>query len=119
MKNLARALQAKAVRYARRKHRVNTAIKATATLPRLIVNKSNMFIYAQVIGLDGKVIASADDRAIKKGTKTEKATEVGKAIAKKAIDAGVSEVVFDRNGLRFHGRVKGVSVGANEAGLKN
>ena len=45
--------------------------------------------------------------------------EVGKTIAKKAIDAGVSHVVFDRNGLRFHGRVKNVSVGANEAGLKN
>ena len=45
--------------------------------------------------------------------------EVGKAVAKKAIEAGVNHVVFDRNGLRFHGRVKNVSVGANEAGLKN
>lgn len=119
MKNLTRALQAKAVRHARRKHRVNTAVKATASLPRLIVNKSNLYIYAQVVDLSGKVIAAADDRAIKKGTKTEKAMEVGKAVAKKAIDAGVSQVVFDRNGLRFHGRVKNVSVGANEAGLKN
>ena len=65
MKNLTRALQAKAVRHARRKHRVNTAVKATATLPRLIVNKSNMFIYAQIVDLSGKVIATADDRTIK------------------------------------------------------
>lgn len=119
MKNLARALQAKAVRHARRKHRVNTAVKATASLPRLIVSKSNMFIYAQIIDLSGKVVAAADDRGIKKGTKTEKAMEVGKTIAKKAKDAGISQVVFDRNGLRFHGRVKNISVGANEAGLKN
>lgn len=119
MKNITRALQAKAVRYTNRKHRVNTAIKATASLPRLVINKSNLYIYAQVIDLAGKVIASADDRAMKKGNKSERATEVGKAIAKKAIDNGVSEVVFDRNGYRFHGRVKNVSVGANEAGLKN
>lgn len=119
MKNLARALQAKAVRQARRKHRVNTAIKSTASLPRLIINKSNLYIYAQIVDLAGKVIAAADDRDVKKGNKTERAMEVGKAIAKKAKDAGISNVVFDRNGYRFHGRVKGVSVGANEAGLKN
>lgn len=119
MKNLTRALQAKAGRYAQRKRRVNTAVKAGATLPRLVINKSNLYIYAQVIDLSGKVIAAADDRDMKKGTKIERAMEVGKAIAKKAIDKGVSEVVFDRNGYRFHGRVKNLSVGANEAGLKN
>ena len=119
MKNITRALQAKAGRYAQRKQRVNTAIKTTASLPRLIINKSNVYIYAQVIDLAGKVIAAADDKALTKGTKSERAMEVGKAIAKKAIDNGVKEVVFDRNGFRFHGRVKNVSVGANEAGLKN
>jgi len=119
MKNLARALQAKTARHARRKHRVNTAIKATASLPRLIVHKSNLYIYAQVVDLSGKVIAAADDKAVKTGTKTERALEVGKTVAKKAIEKGVSQVVFDRNGLRFHGRVKSVSAGANEAGLKN
>ncbi len=119
MKNLTRALQAKAGRYAQRKRRVNTAIKAGASLPRLVINKSNLYIYAQVIDLSGKVIAAADDRDMKKGTKTERAMEVGKAIAKKATDKGVSEVVFDRNGYRFHGRVKNLSVGANEGGLKN
>ncbi len=119
MKNITRALQNKAARHARRKHRVNTTIKATSSLPRLIVNKSNLYTYAQVVDLSGKVIASANDKAMKKGTKTEKALEVGKTVAKKAIENGVSEVVFDRNGLRYHGRVKSVSVGANEAGLKN
>ncbi len=119
MKNITRALQAKAERHARRKHRVNTAVKAVASLPRLIVNKSNLYIYAQVVDLAGKVVAAADDKAVKTGTKTERALEVGKTIAKKAMEKGVSEVVFDRNGLRYHGRVKSVSVGANEAGLKN
>lgn len=119
MKNISRALQAKAHRHARRKHRVNTAVLSSASLPRLIVNKSNLSTYAQIIDLEGKVIASADDRAIKKGTKTEKAMEVGKAIAKKAIEKGVNSVVFDRNGYRYHGRIKSVSMGANEAGLKN
>ncbi|MBP6910085.1 50S ribosomal protein L18 [Patescibacteria group bacterium] len=119
MKNLARALQAKAVRQTRRKHRVNTSIKSTASLPRLIISKSNLYIYAQIVDLSGKVVAAADDRDLKKGTKTERAMEVGKAIAKKSIEKGVTNVVFDRNGYRFHGRVKGVSVGANEAGLKN
>ena len=119
MKNISRALQDKAHRHARRKHRVNTAVVSSASSPRLIVNKSNLSTYAQIVDLDGKVIASADDRAMKKGTKTEKAMEVGKAIAKKALEKGVSTVVFDRNGYRYHGRIKGVSVGANEAGLKN
>lgn len=119
MKNITRALQAKAGRYAQRKNRVNTVIKETASLPRLVINKSNMYIYAQVIDLEGKVIAAADDKTLKKGTKSERAMEVGKTIAKKATDKGVKEVVFDRNGYRFHGRVKNVSVGANEAGLKN
>lgn len=119
MKSISRSLQVKTQRHARRKHRINTAVLATASLPRLIVNKSNLSIYAQIVDLSGKVIAAADDRSIKKGTKTEKALEVGKAIAKKALEKGVDNVVFDRNGYRYHGRVKNVSVGANEGGLKN
>lgn len=119
MKNITRALQAKAERYAKRKHRVNTVIKETASLPRLVINKSNMYIYAQVIDLAGKVIAAADDRTVTSGNKSDRAMELGKIIAKKALEKGVSEVVFDRNGYRFHGRVKNVSVGANEGGLKN
>lgn len=110
MKSITRALQTKAVRHARRKHRVNTTVKATAAYPRLVVNKSNLYTYAQVIDLSGKVIAAANDKAIKKGTKTEKALELGKEIAKKSLEKGVNQVVFDRNGLRFHGRVKNVSV---------
>jgi len=87
MKHMTRVLQAKATRQARRKHRVNTTIKATSSLPRLLISKSNMYTYAQVIDQSGKVIAAMDDTKIKKGTKSEKALEVGKAIAKKALEA--------------------------------
>ncbi len=113
-----KALQNKAQRIQRRKNRVNTVIKQTASLPRLIVRKSNLYTSAQVIDAEGKVVAYANDKK-EKGTKTEKAFAVGKAIAATAKKAGLENVVFDRNGNRYHGRVKAVSEGAREAGLKN
>jgi len=111
-------LYSKARRQARRKHRVQTVIKATASLPRLIVWKSNLHTSAQVVGLDGNVVAYATDAKFT-GTKTAKATELGKAIAAAALAKGVENVVFDRNGNRYHGRIKAVSEGAREGGLKN
>jgi large subunit ribosomal protein L18 len=113
-----KALYSKAQRQLRRKHKVNTVIKATATLPRLIVWKSNLYTSAQIIDAAGKVVAFANDKK-EKGTKIEKAFAAGKAIAALATKAGVSEVVFDRNGFRYHGRIKALSEGAREGGLKN
>ena len=91
--------------------------------PRLSVFRSNKEIYAQIIDdTTGKTLASASSRdkvlSEAAGTKTELATEVGKALAKKALDAGVSAVAFDRGGYQYHGRVKSLAEGAREGGLK-
>lgn len=113
-----KTLYSKAQRLLRRKNKVNTVIKATASLPRLIVRKSNLYTSAQVIDATGKVLAFANDKK-EKGNKTEKALAVGKAIAALTKKAGVDAVVFDRNGYHYHGRIKAVSEGAREGGLTN
>ena len=112
IKKIARRLKIKAS--------IRTKVHGTAERPRLTVFRSNSQIYAQVINdLEGKTLASASSLAIKdKMTKTEKAAEVGKLIAAAAIKAGVNEVVFDRNGYLYHGRVKALADAAREAGLK-
>lgn len=105
------------------KFRIRKRISGTADQPRLSVFRSNKFIYAQLINdLDGKTIVSASsgnkDIGEKKLTKTEAAKLVGKVIAEKAIEAGVENIVFDRNGYLYHGRVKSLADGAREGGLK-
>ena len=102
------------------KQRIRTKVFGTAERPRLTVFRSNSQIYAQVIDdTKGTTLASASSLAIKeKGTKTEKAAIVGKAIAEAAKKAGVETVVFDRNGYLYHGRVKQLADAAREAGLK-
>jgi large subunit ribosomal protein L18 len=92
---------------------------------RLTVHRSNAHIYAQVIDASGsKVLASAssaekDLRAsLKTGGNVGAAAEIGKRIAERAKQAGVTEVAFDRSGYRFHGRVKALAEAAREAGLK-
>ncbi len=91
-------------------------------MPRLSVYKSNKEIYAQLIDdKNGKTLVSASSRekgVDAKGTKTEVSTAVGKAIAAKAIAAGIENIVFDRNGFVYHGRVKALADGAREGGLK-
>ena len=102
------------------KRRVRGKISGSAELPRLSVYKSNKEIYAQLIDdKEGKTLAAASSRALNaKGTKVEISTEVGKAIAEKAKAAGIENVVFDRNGFVYHGRVKALADGAREGGLK-
>ena len=102
------------------KRRVRGKISGSAELPRLSVYKSNKEIYAQLIDdKDGKTLASASSRTLKaKGNKVEISAEVGKAIAEKAIAAGIEKIVFDRNGFVYHGRVKALADGAREGGLK-
>ena len=102
------------------KQRIRTKVFGTAERPRLTVFRSNSQIYAQVIDdTKGATLASASSLAIKgKGTKTEKAAIVGKAIAEAAKKAGVETVVFDRNGYLYHGRVKQLADAAREGGLK-
>ena len=106
----------------RRHERVRKIVEGTAARPRLAVYRSLTHIYAQVIDdARGHTLAAASDRddaKDTKGTKTERAKAVGTAVARKAQAAGVTTVVFDRGGNRYHGRVKALAEAARESGLK-
>lgn len=104
------------------RQRIRNKIKGTASRPRLSVYRSNKQIYAQLIDdINNATICAASTRSAEvdtKITKVEQAKLVGKVIAEKAGQAGVEEVVFDRGGYLYHGRVKALAEGAREAGLK-
>ena len=101
------------------KHRIRKKINGTASRPRLSVFRSNKAIYAQVINdLEGKTLVSASSKGITEGNKTEVAKKVGELVAQKCVAAGINEVVFDRNGYLYHGRVQALAEGAREGGLK-
>ena len=108
----------------RRRRRVRTALRARASgKPRLSVHRSGRHIYAQVIDdTAGATLASAStlDKELKGKTAAtrEGAAEVGKILAERAKQAGVSKVVFDRGGFLFHGRVKALADAAREGGLE-
>jgi len=103
----------------RRHARIIARVRGTKDCPRLVVFKSNTKIYAQLIDDDAKkTLAAASDIKDKKGKKAESAKTVGTALAKKAIAAKITKVVFDRNGFKYHGRVKALAEGAREGGLK-
>lgn len=113
----------KTERRERIRRRIRKVSFGTAERPRLSVYRSNKEIYAQVIDdNEGKTLAAASSRdkelAKEKGTKSEIAHLVGKAIAEKAKKAGIEAVAFDRGGNLYHGRVKSLAEGAREAGLK-
>jgi large subunit ribosomal protein L18 len=110
----------KELRRTRVKKGIRGRIKGTTQKPRLSVFRSNKAIYAQIIDdINGKTLVSASSRAItEKFCKVELSTLVGKEIAQKAIASGISEVVFDRNGYLYHGRIKSLADGAREGGLK-
>lgn len=104
------------------KYRIRKTVKGTSDSPRLCVFRSNNEIYAQLIDdKAGKTLmsASSGDKTVKaaKTNKSEKAKMVGKIIAEKAVSAGISSVIFDRNGYLYHGRVKSLADGAREGGL--
>ena len=101
------------------KTRIRGKVSGTAARPRMSVFRSNKQIYVQLIDdLAGKTLASASSKGIEEGTKIEIAAKVGEAIAQKAIAAGITEGVFDRNGYLFHGRVKSLADAARNGGLK-
>ncbi|MBR6197655.1 MAG: 50S ribosomal protein L18 [Bacteroidaceae bacterium] len=101
------------------KYRVRNKISGTAERPRMSVFRSNKQIYVQVIDDEAaKTLVSASSLGLEKMPKCEQAAKVGELIAKKAIEAGISSVVFDRNGYLYHGRVKEVADAARNAGLK-
>ena len=101
------------------KTRIRGKVSGTAGRPRMTVFRSNKEIYVQLVDdSEGKTLASASSKGIEGGTKSEKAAKVGQAIAEKALTAGIAEVVFDRNGYLFHGRVKSLADAARNGGLK-
>ena len=102
------------------KTRIRGKISGTAARPRMTVFRSNKQIYVQLIDdLAGRTLVATSSKGLEqKGTKCEIAALVGTAIAAKAIEAGITEVVFDRNGYLFHGRVKSLADAARTAGLK-
>ena len=101
----------------RRHLRVRKKVSGTQARPRLVVFRSLKHIYAQLVD-DAKnhTIATVGDQDIETMKKTEKATEVGKRIAERAKAAGITQVVFDRAGYQYHGRVKAVAEGARKGG---
>jgi large subunit ribosomal protein L18 len=109
----------------RRHKRVRAKVTGRSKRPRLYVFRSNQHIYTQIIDDEkGKTIISASDQELKKSktkskeTKIDIAKEVGKLVAKKAMEKDIKEVVFDRGGYKYHGRVKALAEGAREGGLK-
>ena len=106
----------------RRHRRVRGKVRGTAERPRLVVSRSNKGISAQLVDdMDGKTLASASWLQLKKsskGNKTEQAAEVGKLLAQQAKQAGIQNVVFDRAGYLYHGRVKALADAAREGGLQ-
>lgn len=116
-------VKVKTERRQRIRHNIRRNIVGVAQKPRLSVFRSNTEIYVQLIDdTNGVTIAAASskDKDIKAqaGNKTEKSKLVGAAIARKAVELGINDVVFDRGGYLYHGRVKSVADGAREGGLK-
>ena len=104
------------------RYRIRKKISGTTSKPRLSVFRSNSDIYAQLIDdSTGTTIVAASskqkDISAQKAPKTETSKMVGEAIAKKATELGIKDVVFDRSGYIYHGRVKAVAEGAREGGL--
>lgn len=110
--------------FEKRRRRNRTALRArSGGRPRLSVHRSGKHIYAQVIDDEaGKTVASAStlekDARAKSGANIDAAQDVGKRVAEAAKKAGVTQVVFDRGGFLFHGRVKALADAAREAGLE-
>lgn len=104
------------------KMRIRKIVKGTSERPRMSVYRSNKQIYVQLIDdMSGNTVLSASSYTkgeAEKATKIDQAKQVGTLIAEKAKEAGIGEVVFDRNGYLYHGRVKALAEAAREGGLK-
>ena len=115
----------RAVSRAKRHYRLRNNISGTATKPRLAVFRSNMHIYAQIIDdtaqntLCAASTMEADIKAkLDKTNNVDAAKAVGEALAKKAVEKGITTVVFDRGGFVYHGKVQALAEAAREAGLQ-
>lgn len=104
----------------KRHNRIRKNLSGTLKTPRLNIYRSNTNMYAQIIDDEkGETLVSASTLELKaKSNNTEACAKVGESVAKKALDKGITEVVFDRSGYKYHGRVKALADAAREAGLK-
>ena len=111
----------KAVGRERRHNRIRVRVKGTADKPRLSIFRSNTQVICQLIDdVNGVTLAAASGRDVqaKKGTKTERAAEVGKVLADRALEKKLKTIVFDRGGYKYHGRVKAVAEELRQKGLQ-
>ncbi len=112
-------MRTKIDRRIRIKFRIRKKVNGTAERPRMSVFRSNKQIYVQLVNDEtGKTLVAASSLGMEACPKTEQAAKVGELIAKKALEAGITTVVFDRNGYLYHGRVKQVADSARNGGLK-
>jgi len=118
MSHSSNKLKEKLRKYFRRKVRVNSKIKSQNHENRLIINKSNLYITAQLINKDGAVLANTSDKAAKGKTKSERAFSAGEQFAKVIKTQKIDSIVFDRNGHLYHGRVKSFADGIKKWGIK-
>lgn len=103
----------------RRHKKIRAKISGTTEMPRFSVFKSNKYLYAQLIDdTKGNTLVSASSAQLDKKAKGDEATEVGKMIAKKAIEKNIKKVVFDRGGYLYAGKIKAIADGAREGGLQ-
>lgn len=110
--------EAKKFQRERRHKGIRRVVVGTNERPRLAVFRSIQHIYAQIIDDSvGKTLVSASDLDVKSGTKKERAVAVGENLAKKAIQKNIKSVVFDRGGLKYHGRIAALAEGARKGGL--
>ncbi len=108
----------KNIRHKRRKMGIRKRVFGTPERPRLTVYRSLKYTYAQIVDdLSGRTLVAASSIKNEKGGNVSAAQAVGKELAEKAKAAGISQVAFDRNGFRYHGRVKALADAAREAGL--
>lgn len=118
------AMNTKKAMRLKRKSRIRKNLSGTPERPRLTVFRSAKHIYAQIVDdIHGQTIISAStmEKPIRDAEKAENkvsaASQIGKLVAKRAMEKGIASVVFDRNGYKYHGRVKALSDGARETGL--
>ena len=103
----------------RRHLRVRKKVTGTAERPRLVIYRSLKHITAQLVDdIAGRTLMTVSSTDLSEGKKTEKSKEVGKRLATRAKETGITKVVFDRAGYKYHGRVKAVADGAREGGLE-
>lgn len=114
-------MKSRVLRHEFRKVRIRRVVQGEPGRPRLSVYRSLKHIYAQIIDdVEGRTVvqASSKEKGFAKATGVKAATTVGELLGKRAIEKGVKQVVFDRNGRPYHGKVKALADGARQSGLK-